>query len=268
MNKSLVYTKNYKDKTQLLAEVEAHLILAHAGVRVPEILTVLVDPPRLTFRHLPILLSDPLIVRLEISDRNAIVDGLAQGVQALHNVGGVHTNLCPCTVGLSNANHIVLLDVTNVGLATTSRACPLGSPQFRAPNLSQIGSVILCPEIDLVAIAVLSHFILSGHLPWQEEFAFEATSSFSLLMHAAENKRADLYRSIWNVGTTTARCANILHNLSMARRVDVHSTAPVVAQDPRACDDFSNWAISLPYCNCDDFSDWIKGVFSTEIFGN
>lgn len=101
----------------------------------------------------------------------AIVEQLAQGLQALHGRDMLHRDLRPENVMIDRDGTVKLIDLANVhvaGLAEGRRepahAAPPGTLQYMAPEclLGQAAGV----EADLFSLAAITYQMLCGQLPY------------------------------------------------------------------------------------------------------
>ncbi|UCV16071.1 bifunctional protein-serine/threonine kinase/phosphatase [Quatrionicoccus australiensis] len=101
----------------------------------------------------------------------AIVQQIANGLQALHRREMVHRDLRPENVMIDRHGTVKLIDLASVQVAGLiegsgghASALPAGTLQYLAPECL-LGDAAT-PQSDLFALAVLTYRMLSGHLPY------------------------------------------------------------------------------------------------------
>jgi serine/threonine protein kinase len=102
------------------------------------------------------------------------LEGLCEGVLALHARGRLHRDLKPSNVLVDKSGHVVIVDF---GLATLfeghdaagSEHGFAGTAQYAAPEQLALGKV--GPESDCYAVGTMLYEALSGSLPWEGPFS-------------------------------------------------------------------------------------------------
>lgn len=104
----------------------------------------------------------------------AALQGLCEGVSALHERGRLHRDLKPANVLVEPSGRVVIVDL---GLATLfgrgaafgSEIGFIGTVQYAAPE--QLAGGAVSPETDWYAVGIMLYEALSGGLPYDAPFA-------------------------------------------------------------------------------------------------
>lgn len=151
---------------------------AMARVRHPNVVTVhafgeLGGMPYFVMEYVPgIDLAKLLAVRGRLPPQEAfrIVEGILQGVEAIHEAGTVHGDLKPGNVLVGPGARISVIDL---GLArliggTVRDAGPVlaGTPAYMAPECLTDMTGVHGPAIDVYATGVIAYELLTGRLPF------------------------------------------------------------------------------------------------------
>ena len=158
----------------------------------------------------------------------ALVEKLARGVQAAHDLGIVHRDLKPQNVLLSEdgepkvadfglAKHRGRMDLTHTGAV-------MGTPHYMAPEQAAGKTKFVGPAADIYALGVILYECLTGRTP------FTAGDTVQLLIKVVEDEPAPVRHLVPNVPRDLeAICLKCLRKEPHAR----YATANELADDLR-----------------------------------
>ncbi len=109
---------------------------------------------------------------LSLQQATALLDGIARGLDAIHDAGILHRDLKPSNILLSRgADGTLVPRIVDFGIAlstneTEQLTAPqqvLGTPAFMSPE--QASALPLCRRSDVFSLACVAAFVLSGRVP-------------------------------------------------------------------------------------------------------
>jgi serine/threonine protein kinase len=124
-----------------------------------------------------------------------VVESIAQGLVAVHEVGVIHRNLTPKNVLCAGADEDELFKIADFGLSRptgmpgTVSGIAVGTPGYAAPELAMMDPNVIGPWSDIFSFASLVYYMLTGQ-PY-----FDVTNPGQALSAAVSTQRKSLLDS-------------------------------------------------------------------------